>query len=76
MNVETVIARLFGEADERDQATHLNLLGEQLWLACKCRESTVEKQLCYTARHLNQHGKRLVTMLAEFVKLQDEGVRD
>ena len=70
MNIDQMINRHFGEGDDDEQAAHLNALGNALWEACRLGKADHEMQLCYISKHLDVHGKRLITGLAEFIELR------
>ena len=66
----TEIGRWLAHCDDSQQAELLNVFGAELRISCRADEDT---QLCYASSHLDKDGKKLVTALAEYVALREEG---
>lgn len=62
------IGKEFSRSDDHNQAAILNAMGSELIVACRDK---FETQCCYTSDRLDKNGRKLIMMLAEFIKLRE-----
>lgn len=68
----TEIGKAFGHVGSNEQSEILNAFGSELFIACRGDNGTFEKQCCWISDSLDNNGKRLITELAEFIKLREK----
>lgn len=56
---------------DEEQAAVINAMADELRIACQ-DERRLEMQHCYISDKLDRHGKQLILVLAEFIRLREE----
>ena len=67
------IGRALACSSDEEQAAVLNALGAEVHIVCR---GNAEMQLCYMARELDRHGRKLVLDLAEFIALREKAEKE
>lgn len=70
-DVDGLIAKAWALGDQEKQAQFLNDAGYALFMICRGKNG-METQCCWIVDHLDENGKRLVTELAEFLRVKAE----
>jgi hypothetical protein len=60
-----MLYRMLGEADDQQQAQHLDLFAEAIQDACRLNH---DNQYYYIAKHLGPKGAEMVASLAKYVQ--------